>query len=194
MESVPELKMLPSKLSLVGKVSIADRTFPRGDTGRSDAREDLDSSAIVRTRMGAPVRTRKGKDSILEHEEFLPRVVPCKGSGDSFEDIGSISFSGASHPMEPVDEDLMRPVCVPIGQNKADSKCLAKSLSMKGPFIEDLSIQLPGFKPSPSALSPSESLVEEPNDIAATSPLFLVPRPSQNTDAFGMLLCLQVAM
>ncbi|CAK9133582.1 unnamed protein product [Ilex paraguariensis] len=182
MESVPELKMHPSKLSLVGKVSIADRTFPRGDTGRSDAREDLDSSAIVRTWMGAPVRTGKGKDSILEHEEFMPQVVPCKGSGDSFEDIGSISFSGASHPLEPVDEDLMRPVYVPIGQDKADSKCLAKGMSMKGPFIEDLSIQLPGFKPSPSTLSPSESLVEVPNDIAATSPLFLVPRPSQNTE------------
>ncbi|KAL2453133.1 Protein kinase superfamily protein [Abeliophyllum distichum] len=42
---------------------------------------------------------------------------------------------------------------------------------------------VPNIKPSPSLLSPAESLVEEPNDIAAVSSAFSVPYPLQNTEA-----------
>ncbi|KAM0008315.1 putative protein kinase AGC-RSK-2 family [Helianthus debilis subsp. tardiflorus] len=70
------------------------------------------------------------------HDSSLPvSVTKCKGKDslrddDSCDDIGSTSFSGASHPPEPVDMDLMTPVCVPIGQKS----------SINGLFIEDLSI------------------------------------------------------
>ncbi|KAF5775609.1 putative protein kinase AGC-RSK-2 family [Helianthus annuus] len=70
------------------------------------------------------------------HDSSLPvSVTKCKGKDslrddDSCDDIGSTSFSGASHPPEPVDMDLMTPVCVPIGQKS----------SINGVFIEDLSI------------------------------------------------------
>ncbi|KAJ9680559.1 hypothetical protein PVL29_019776 [Vitis rotundifolia] len=53
---------------------------------------------------------------------------------------------------------------------------------MKGPFLEDLSIRVSGIKPSPSVLSPAESLVEEPNDLGALSSPFSIPRASQNTE------------
>ncbi|KAI3449051.1 hypothetical protein Pfo_005716 [Paulownia fortunei] len=78
---------------------------------------------------------------------------------------------------------MMRPVCVPIGRNNGDGKCLVKSLSKKGPYLEDLSIRLPSIKQSPLLLSPAESLVEEPNDLAAVSSPFAVSRPSQNVDS-----------
>lgn len=130
----------------------------------------------------ASVRTWKGKNNLQDKEELMLDVLSLKSSVDSFEEVGSTSFHGVSHPPEPVDTDLMKPVCVPIGQNKSDRKCLLKSLSVKGPFIEDLSIRVTGVKPSISLLSPAESLVEEPNDIGMVSSPFAVPRPSQNTE------------
>ncbi|KAL6981320.1 Serine/threonine-protein kinase d6pkl2 [Sarracenia purpurea var. burkii] len=151
--------------------------FPVDDVGRSHARdsEDWDSHA--------PLRTWKGKNSFQDQEELMPDALTFKGSGDSLEEGGPISFSGASHPPEPVDTDLMRPVYVPIGKNKSDGKCLVKSLSMKGPFLEDLSIRVPGIKPNPSLLSPAESLIEEePTDLGAVSSPFAVPIPSQNVE------------
>ncbi|XP_058221716.1 serine/threonine-protein kinase D6PK [Rhododendron vialii] len=128
-------------------------------------------------------RTWKGKNSFSDLEELVSDVVTFKGSRDSLEDVGSTSFSGVSHPPEPVDIDSMRPVYVPIGKSQSEGKCLVKSLSMKGPFIEDLSIRVPGIKSSTSVLSPAESLIEEPNDLGTISPpIFSVPRPSQNTE------------
>ncbi|CAL5381271.1 unnamed protein product [Camellia sinensis] len=176
MEKIPETKALFGKLPVVGWAATASTTSIREVTGRSDARdsEDWDSPASV--------RTWKEKNYLQDQEELMPDIVTFKGSGDSFEDVGSTSFSGASHPPEPVDTDLMRPVYVPIGQSKSEGKCLVKSLSMKGPFLEDLSIRVPGIKPSSSVLSPAENLVEEANGLGAVSSPFLVPRPSQNTE------------
>nr|POE91829.1 serine/threonine-protein kinase d6pkl2 [Quercus suber] len=142
----------------------------------SEARDSQDSDSP------GPLRTWRGKTSLPEREELMPDVITFKGSGDSFEEGGSSSFSGASHPPEPVDTDLMRTVYVPIGQNKSEAGCLMKSLSMKGPFLEDLSIQVPAKKPGPAVLSPAESLVEELNDVGALCSPFSVPRASQNTE------------
>ncbi|XP_059651644.1 serine/threonine-protein kinase D6PK [Cornus florida] len=175
MERVPESKAHPRQLPVVRQVSIARTTSVREDVGRSIARDSQDSDSP------APLRRWK-KEYLLEQEELMPDVATLKGSDDSFEEGGPSSFSGASHPPEPIDSDLMRPVYVPIGQNKSDGKCLVKSLSMKGPFLEDLSIRVPGIKPSPSVLSPAESLVEEPNELGAVSSPFSVPQPSQNTE------------
>lgn len=116
----------------------------------------------------------KGKESFREPppEEFLPDIVDFKGSGDSNEENNRNSFSGASHPPEPVDVDLMRPVYVAIGQNKVDPGCLVRSLSMKGPFLDDLAIRAPGVKSSTSVLSPAESVVDEPHNAGASPRTF----------------------
>ncbi|BFG21607.1 hypothetical protein CerSpe_078800 [Prunus speciosa] len=143
---------------------------------RSNARESQDSDSPI------PLRTRKGKISFPEEEELLSDSLTFKGSGDSFDEGGPSSFSGVSHPPEPVDMDLMKTVYVPIGQNKSEAGCLMKSLSRKGPFLEDLSLRVPAKKPNPIVLSPSESLVEEPNDLGALSPPFAISRASQITD------------
>ncbi|KAL3603939.1 hypothetical protein D5086_004798 [Populus alba] len=131
-----------------------------------------------------PVRPWKGKDSAaIEDDLMLDVVVTSKGSGDSFDEGGPSSFSGASHPPEPIDTDLiMKTVYVPISQKKAEPGCLVKSMSVKGPFLEDLSIRVSPKKPSPVILSPAESLVEEPNDLLVLPSPFTVPRASQNTE------------
>ncbi|KAK3009131.1 hypothetical protein RJ639_008633 [Escallonia herrerae] len=173
MERVPESKVLPGKLPLAAKASTTRFTQVRELVGQYDARASQDYDSL------APLRTWRGNNSVNENEELMPDVVDI---GDSFDEVDPSSFCGASHPPEPVDMDLMRPVCVPIGQNKSEGKCLVKSLSMKGPFLDDLSIRVPGIKPSSSVLSSADSLVEEPNDLSVVSSLFQVPRPSQNVE------------
>ncbi|KAF6146117.1 hypothetical protein GIB67_015555 [Kingdonia uniflora] len=115
------------------------------------------------------VKSYKGKDSFREQDEIVPESLRFKGSGDSNEEGsgggGRSSFSGASHPPEPVDIDLMKPVYVAIGQNKSDPGLLMRSLSMKGAFLEDLSIRVPSLKSSTSVLSPAESPIEERKDL-----------------------------
>ncbi|GAV82463.1 Pkinase domain-containing protein, partial [Cephalotus follicularis] len=190
LDRISELKALPGKLPVVGQVSNACMVsgreggqlsnvrlrLVREEVVRSDARDSQDLDSL------APMRAWKGKDSLPDQEELMADVIMCKGSSDSFEDAGPSSFSGASHPPEPVDTDLMRTVYVPISQKKSDPGCLMKSLSMKGPFIGDLSIRVPAKKPSPPVLSPAESLVEELNDLGALSSPFATTRASQNTE------------
>ncbi|XP_076947399.1 serine/threonine-protein kinase D6PKL1-like [Bidens hawaiensis] len=83
---------------------------------------------------GLPASTSKYKGKNSLQDDVL------KGNDECYDDIGSTSFSGASHPPEPVDMDLMRPVCVPIGQKT----------SIKGLFLEDLSILVSGVEENPS--------------------------------------------
>ncbi|XP_068649691.1 serine/threonine-protein kinase D6PK-like [Aristolochia californica] len=128
------------------------------------------------------IKTWKGNDTFEEPEDLVPDAPSFKVS-DSFDEGGPSSFSGASHPPEPVDTDLMRTVYVAIDQSKPETGCLVKSLSMKGPFLDDLTIRLPGMKPGPALLSPPECLVEEPNELEPTSSPFLVPRASQTTES-----------
>ncbi|XP_039044801.1 pentatricopeptide repeat-containing protein At3g13150-like [Hibiscus syriacus] len=64
---------------------------------------------------------------------------------------------------------------------QSDPGCLMKSMSVKGPFLEDLSIRVPPKKPSTVPL-PTDGFVEEPNDPGAISSPFSVPRPSQNRE------------
>ncbi|XP_043725521.1 serine/threonine-protein kinase D6PKL1-like [Telopea speciosissima] len=176
MERIPESKTVPRKLPEVGQLSIVRGNVVREEEGPSSARgsQSSDSPALL--------KAWKGKSSRQEPREITPDVVFFKGSGDSCEESGSSSFAGASHPPEPVDTDLMRTVYVPIGQNKSETGRLVKSLSMKGPFIEDLSLRVPGKKSNTAILSPAESLVEEHNDLGTSSSPVLVPRASQTTD------------
>ncbi|KAK9144607.1 hypothetical protein Sjap_004510 [Stephania japonica] len=154
----------------LGKLSMLDHQV-RKAYGNGVVKEDLLNSSW------------KGKGSLSEQEELVSDILNLKGSGDSSNEDGACgSFCGASHPPEPVDMDLMRPVCMTIGRKKSDPGCLVRSVSVKGPFIDDLSMRVPGVKPSSAVLSPAESLVEEPNDIPASPSLFTVPRASQTTE------------
>ncbi|KAH7576216.1 hypothetical protein ACOSP7_003635 [Xanthoceras sorbifolium] len=190
MERVLESKVLTGKLPVggqiskscatlgieVGQVSHVHRGLMRGEVVRTNARDLKDSDSST------PMKSWKGKVSLPEREELMPDIVTSKGSDDLFEEGGPSSFSGVSHPAEPIDTDLIKTVYVPIGKNKSEAACLMKSMSMKGPFLEDLSIRLPAKKPSSAVLSPAESLIEEPTDLGALSSPFSVPRPSQNTE------------
>ncbi|XVF33626.1 hypothetical protein REPUB_Repub17cG0184100 [Reevesia pubescens] len=190
MERVPESKLLPRKLPAVSSVSNMRMVFERQSGLVPNLQAVLVRDEVVRSNVGNSqdsesaehVMTWKGKDSLLELEEIMPDVIAFKSSSDSLEESGPISFSGVSHPPEPVDTDLMRTVYVPISQKKSDPGCLMKSMSVKGPFLGDLSIRVPPKKPSPAVLSPAGSLVEEPNNIGALSSPFSVPRASQNAD------------
>lgn len=155
MERIPRTKALSGKLPALDQALAPNTPFIREDLGRSNTLESEGWESPVLLRMW------NGKHSFHNHEELMPDAVASKCSDDSFEEGGPSTFSGASHPPEPIDTDLMKPVYVPIDQSKPEAKCLIKSLSIKGPFLEDLSIRIPVNKPSPTALSRAESLQEE---------------------------------
>lgn len=191
MEKVPESKALSGKLPAAVQVShlCASSVIEVGQVSNMHGglvREEVVRLNNVRdfkvSNTPASVRTWKGKDSLPEREEIVADTLTLKGSDDFFEEAGPSSFSGVSHPAEPIDTDLMKTVYVPISQNKSDAACLMKSLSMKGPFLEDLSIRVPPKKQISAVLSPAESLVEEPSELGALSSPFSVPRASQNTE------------
>ncbi|XP_019185944.1 PREDICTED: serine/threonine-protein kinase D6PKL1-like [Ipomoea nil] len=168
---------LPRKLSSEAKVMNARSISERKEVGNKpnlQGFQDLD--------IAVPLQRQIGENYGQEHEEIIPVAGSFTRSGDSYEDSGSTSFHGVSHPPEPIDTDLMRPVYVPIGQDKGNGKCLVKNVPVKGPFLEDLSIHVPYKKPSSSLFSPAESIIEESSDLATISSPFAVPRPSQNTE------------
>ncbi|PKU64967.1 serine/threonine-protein kinase D6PK [Dendrobium catenatum] len=168
MEKVPECKMDQEQVLSVDQVLVIHESALREEKGHNVSE------------MATLVKAWKGKSSFQETRESLPDVVSSKSS-DSYEEVGNTSFSGASHPPEPVDMDLMRTVYVTIDENKPESGNLMKGLSVKGPFIEDLSIRIPGMKPTPP-LSPIESLVEEARASASLSSPFSADRASQSME------------
>ena len=147
-------------------------------------REDMgfDTRSCQEPVSPAPIRTWKGKASLPEPEELMHDIETMKGSKVALKESSPSSFAGASHPPEPVDTDLMRTVYVPIGQSKSEAGSSMKSMSLKGPLLEDLSIRVPPKKPSLAVLSPAQSLVEESNDMGNLSSPFLGARGSQNTE------------
>ncbi|KZV49060.1 hypothetical protein F511_11011 [Dorcoceras hygrometricum] len=178
MERIPESQPIQWKLPVVAKVM---KTHPTMLNEQISKPMNLWKSKELD--FPVPGQEWKGKNFLEEDEELLPDVITFKFSGDSCEDMGSTSFHGVSHPPEPVDTDSMSPVYVPITKNNGDHKCLAKSLPMRGPFLEDLSIQVRSIKPSPSLPSPPESMGEEPDKLAAVTSPFSISRASQNTEA-----------
>lgn len=119
---------------------------------------------------------RVGKKSLEES-----KLDSAATASDACDD-GLNSFSGVSHPPEPIDADLMRTVYVTIDQNKSDVGCLMKGLSGKGPYIEDLSIRVPGVKPDTTLVSPAENPDEEAEELCGVSSPFSVPRESKAAD------------
>jgi hypothetical protein len=135
---------------------------------------------LVTEDMGFDTRSlqERGKASLPE-----PDIETLKSSCDSFGEIDPSSFAGATHPPEPIDTDLMRTVFVPIGQNNSEAGCLMNNMSLKGPFLEDLSIRSLTKKPSLAVVSPAESTIEESNgDTGNLVSPFSGARASQNTE------------
>ncbi|KAG8065596.1 hypothetical protein GUJ93_ZPchr0004g40156 [Zizania palustris] len=89
----------------------------------------------------------KGKSSQQQDEkDFSADGEESFLSLDSSDEGGRSSFSGASHPLEPIDMDLMKTVYVAIDEKSEPPVCLVRGLSAKGPFIDDLSIRVTGIK------------------------------------------------
>ncbi|KAL9228824.1 hypothetical protein vseg_004362 [Gypsophila vaccaria] len=169
MDRIPELKSVTGSLQSASLI-LGNKVI--------SAREQLSRSLGVDSKdLDFPVPTRpwKEKASLQEQDELMLDVITSNRSADSVEDGGLVDFSGASHPPEPVDSDLMSPVYVPpIGQKEPVVGALVKSMSLKGPFLDDLSLHVPQKK---------QNLADEPGDLNAVSSPFLVPRGSHNTEA-----------
>ncbi|CAL9051728.1 unnamed protein product [Musa banksii] len=173
MDKIPELKMLSPQLPPFDKGPGVHTSSLRSERGppTSFKSQILDAPVLV--------SSLKGKDMLGEHNELAPEVDSFR-SMDSFEE-GRSSFNGASHPPEPVDSDLVKTVYVAIEQDKSDTRCLMRGLSVKGPFTEDLSVQLPAPKPNTALASRGESV--EPNEPGAVSSPFSIPRASHTMEA-----------
>ncbi|CAH9095536.1 unnamed protein product [Cuscuta europaea] len=153
---IPESKPLPRQIPLEAKVVPLPTQLP---TEAKVTKPNL--RGFQDLHLSGPLQTWKGVVYCQEEEEddvTLDVGSSFKSSADSYEDSNSSSFRGATHPAEPVDTNLMRPVYVPISQ----------SPSRKDTFFN---------------VKRGQSLLEEPNDQARVSSLFAVPRPSQNTEA-----------
>ncbi|KAE8664959.1 hypothetical protein F3Y22_tig00112738pilonHSYRG01310 [Hibiscus syriacus] len=169
MERVSKLKLLPRELPAVSSVSNQHIVFEGG--------------GLMLNFQAVHCRDKVGRRN-AENSQLSESAEPVRTwNGDPLEERVLISFSGASHPPEPVGMDPMGTVYVPISQKKSDPGCLIKSMLLKGPFLDDLSIRVPHKKPSPAVLSPAESLVEEPNDLGTlSSSPFPGPSASKNAD------------
>lgn len=178
MQRNPESKPLSGLLPITARTSSTQLSMVKEDPDEYSERDSQDSESPK------PAAEMWNAKRYIEHYDELMPDITFKASDDLSDDGGIISFSGASHPPEPVDTDLMRPVYVPVGQNKSEGKCSMESLSKKGPFIEDLSVRVSSINPSLSIFSPRERLVDEPNDLrAVASPFSATRRPSQNAES-----------
>ncbi|KAK3144078.1 hypothetical protein QOZ80_4AG0308520 [Eleusine coracana subsp. coracana] len=126
----------------------------------------------------------KGKNS-EQHEEkdFLADGEESFRSLDSSDEGGRSSFSGASHPPEPIDMDIMKTVYVAIDEEKSEPPvCLVRGLSMKGPFIDDSLVRVTGAKANVVvAASGAEGLAEERKVSSSAVASLATARSSQAT-------------
>ncbi|WOL05616.1 serine/threonine-protein kinase D6PK [Canna indica] len=176
MDKIPDSKALPAQLPSMNQTSGLHGINMMHEEGSSIVAKTPNSDAAVTT------EAQKGKNPFPEEKEGAPESESFR-SMDSYEEWGRTPFSGASHPPEPLDTDHMKAAYVEIDQDKSEAGCLMRGLSVKGPFIEDLKIQVPAIKPSKGLISPIESLVEERSEIGTAGSLFSIPRASQSMDA-----------
>jgi hypothetical protein len=134
----------------------------------------------------------KGKNSQEQDEKDLPDDgEESFRSVDSSDEGGRSSFSGASHPLEPIDMDLMKTVYVAIDEEKPEPPpvCLVRGLSVKGLFLDDLSLRVTGMKASAvvSGAGGAEGLAEERKLSGGAAVASLaVARSSQATEAVSL--------
>ncbi|KAF0894429.1 hypothetical protein E2562_038999 [Oryza meyeriana var. granulata] len=133
----------------------------------------------------------KGKSSQQQQQD--EKDFPADGeesflSLDSSDEGGRSSFSGASHPLEPIDMDLMKTVYVAIDEEKSEPPvCLVRGLSAKGPFIDDLSICVTGMKANAVVgAGGADGLAEEMKVSGAAVASLATARSSQATEAVSL--------
>ena len=133
----------------------------------------------------------KGKTSQEQEEKDLP--VPDDGqesfrSLDSSDEGGPSAFSGASHPLEPIEMDLMKTVYVAVDEEKPEPPvCLLRGLSVKGPFLDDLSLRVTGMKANASVCAGgAEGLAEERKLSGAAVVSLATARSSQATEVVSL--------
>ncbi|EAZ24043.1 hypothetical protein OsJ_07772 [Oryza sativa Japonica Group] len=103
--------------------------------------ELLKSVVLNPSREGGSSQEQYEKDLLAEGEESFR-------SEESSDEGGRSSFSGVSHPPEPIDVDLMSTVYVAIDEEKPEPpECLMRGLSVKGASMEDLSVHAMDAKP-----------------------------------------------
>lgn len=136
----------------------------------------------------------KGKSSQQQQQQQQDeKDFPADGeesflSLDSSDEGGRSSFSGASHPLEPIDMDLMKTVYVAIDEEKSEQPvCLVRGVSAKGPFIDDLSICVTGMKANAVVgAGGADGLAEEMKVPGAAVPSLATARSSQATEAVSL--------
>ncbi|CAL9772865.1 unnamed protein product [Musa acuminata subsp. burmannicoides] len=176
MDRFSELKTVLAHLPSVNHTMDLHGNSVKNEEGSSNAVKSSDLDATI------PRKAWKGKTPFTEEKELALEVNSFRRT-DSYKDWGQSSFLGASHPMEPVDTDHMKAAYVAINQDKSEAGCLMRGLSVKGPFIEGISIQVPAVKSNEVLLSPKERSIEEQNEVGTESSLFSVPCASQSTEA-----------
>lgn len=131
----------------------------------------------------------KGKTSQQQDERDLPDDgEESFQSVDSSDEGGRSSFSGASHPLEPIDMDLMKTVYVAIDEEKPEPPvCLVRGLSAKGPFMDDLSLRVTGMKANAVVCAGSgDGLAEERKVSGAAVASLATARSSQATETVSL--------
>ncbi|KAJ6816937.1 serine/threonine-protein kinase D6PKL2-like [Iris pallida] len=103
-----------------------------------------------------PSEELKGKGSFQGVDGFR--------SADSGVEEGISSFSGASHPPEPVDIDLMRTVYVAVDENKSEAGCLVKTLSVEKTDVALLKKNVVEKPKESCVLSPTAGTAHLPQD------------------------------
>ena len=123
----------------------------------------------------------KGKNSQQQEEKDLPADgEESFRSLDSSDEGGRSSFSGASHPPEPIDMDIMKTVYVAIDEEKSEPPvCLVRGVSMKGPFMDDLSVRVTCTKAN--LVVGAEGLAEERKVSGSALASLATARSSQAT-------------
>ncbi|KAG6473397.1 hypothetical protein ZIOFF_067313 [Zingiber officinale] len=121
---IPEFKMLSTQSSSLHKVSSVHASSSRNEQCADVVWGSQNVDALV-------LKESEIQGTLVDQNESTTEVDSFR-SVDSFEG-GRSSFNGASHPLEPMDTDLVKSVYVAIDQEKSDAGCLMKGISTKGP-------------------------------------------------------------
>ncbi|VAI59095.1 unnamed protein product [Triticum turgidum subsp. durum] len=115
---------------------IAEPEGPSVTTAQQPNNLELPASVVIdAAREGEGTQQRDEKDPSAEGgESFRFRGEESSDEG------GRSSFSGASHPPEPIDVDLMSTLYVSVDEKPGPPGCLLRGLSAKGPSMEDIAV------------------------------------------------------
>ncbi|VAI47630.1 unnamed protein product [Triticum turgidum subsp. durum] len=128
---------------------IAGPEGPWVATARQPNNSELPASVVIdAAREGEGTEQPDEKDpSAQGGESFRFRGEESSGEG------GRSSFSGASHPPEPIDVDVMSTVYVSVDEEKTGPPgCLLRGPSAKAPSMEDISVHAADLEPNVVAL------------------------------------------